>query len=46
MSVVLASPLASYVTGARVVVDGGLGLGGLGAISRSVTQAVYTTDGR
>lgn len=37
MAVVLSSPLASYVTGARVVVDGGLGLSGLGAISRAVT---------
>lgn len=36
MAVVLSSPLASYVTGARVVVDGGLGLSGLGAISRAV----------
>ncbi len=37
MAVVLSSPLAAYVTGARVVVDGGLGLSGLGAISRAVT---------
>jgi NAD(P)-dependent dehydrogenase (short-subunit alcohol dehydrogenase family) len=39
MAVVLSSPLASYVTGARVVVDGGLGLSGLGAISRAVAKA-------
>lgn len=39
MAVVLSSPLASYVTGARVVVDGGLGLSGLGAISRAVAGA-------
>lgn len=37
MAVVLSSPLAAYVTGVRVVVDGGLGLSGLGAISRAVT---------
>lgn len=36
MAVVLSSPLASYVTGARIVVDGGLGLSGLGAISRAL----------
>lgn len=39
MAVVLSSPLASYVTGARIVVDGGLGLSGLGAISRAVAKA-------
>ncbi|MGI9161769.1 MAG: SDR family oxidoreductase [Mycobacterium sp.] len=39
MAVVLSSPLASYVTGARIVVDGGLGLSGLGAISRAVAEA-------
>lgn len=39
MAVVLSSPLASYVTGARIVVDGGLGLSGLGGISRAVAQA-------
>lgn len=39
MAVVLSSPLASYVTGARVVVDGGLGLSGLGGISRAVAKA-------
>ena len=39
MAVVLSSPLASYVTGARVVVDGGLGLSGLGGISRAVARA-------
>ncbi|BBY81642.1 hypothetical protein MPUL_28000 [Mycolicibacterium pulveris] len=36
MAVVLSSPLASYVTGARIVVDGGLGLSGLGSISRAL----------
>ncbi|OFB36777.1 short-chain dehydrogenase [Mycolicibacterium sp. (ex Dasyatis americana)] len=39
MAVVLASPLASYVTGARIVVDGGLGLGGLGAVSHALAGA-------
>ena len=39
MAVVLSSPLAGYVTGARVVVDGGLGLSGLGSISRAVATA-------
>ena len=39
MAVVLSSPLASYVTGARIVVDGGLGLCGLGAISRALNAA-------
>ncbi len=39
MAAVLASPLASYVTGARIVVDGGLGLSGLGSISRAVAAA-------
>lgn len=46
MAVVLSSPLASYVTGARVVVDGGLGLFGLGAISNAITGVVgATTEG-
>jgi NAD(P)-dependent dehydrogenase (short-subunit alcohol dehydrogenase family) len=45
MAVVLSSPLASYVTGARVVVDGGLGLSGLGAISRAVAGPVSGTPG-
>lgn len=39
MAVVLSSPLASYVTGSRIVVDGGLGLSGLGGISRAVAKA-------
>lgn len=39
MAAVLSSPLASYVTGARIVVDGGLGLSGLGTISRAVAAA-------
>lgn len=41
-AVVLSSPLASYVTGARLVVDGGLGLSGLGAISQAVAGAAAT----
>lgn len=40
MATVLSSPLASYVTGARVVVDGGLGLSGLGAVSRAVADTM------
>ena len=39
IAVVLSSPLASYVTGARVAVDGGLGLSGLGAISQALSAA-------
>jgi NAD(P)-dependent dehydrogenase (short-subunit alcohol dehydrogenase family) len=40
MAVVLASPLARYVTGAQVVVDGGLGLSGFGLVN----QAMYRPD--
>lgn len=36
LAVVLSSPLASFVTGAQLVVDGGLSLSGLGAISNAV----------
>jgi hypothetical protein len=36
---VLSSRLASYVTGARIVVDGGLELSGLGAISQALSAA-------
>jgi NAD(P)-dependent dehydrogenase (short-subunit alcohol dehydrogenase family) len=39
MVVVVASPLGSYVTGSRIVVDGGLGLSGLGAISQALSAA-------
>lgn len=42
MAVVLSSPLAGYVTGARIVVDGGLGLSGLGGISRAVAKATQS----
>jgi NAD(P)-dependent dehydrogenase (short-subunit alcohol dehydrogenase family) len=38
-AVVLSSALASYVTGARFVVDGGLSLSGLGAIGQALTGA-------
>lgn len=41
MAVVLSSPLAGYVTGARIVVDGGLGLSGLGGISRALAEATH-----
>lgn len=36
IAVVLASPLASYVTGAQIVVDGGLGLSGSGLFNQRV----------
>ena len=39
MAVVLSSPLASFVTGAQIVVDGGLGLSGLGSLSSAVADA-------
>jgi NAD(P)-dependent dehydrogenase (short-subunit alcohol dehydrogenase family) len=44
MAVILSSPLAGYVTGARVVVDGGLGLSGLGGISRAVAKAAQASN--
>ncbi|MFZ2177881.1 MAG: SDR family oxidoreductase [Rhodococcus sp. (in: high G+C Gram-positive bacteria)] len=40
MAVVLSSPLGSYVTGAQIVVDGGLGLSGLGSLSQAVVAAL------
>ena len=39
MAVVLASPLASFVTGARIVVDGGLALSGSGMFNRALADA-------
>jgi NAD(P)-dependent dehydrogenase (short-subunit alcohol dehydrogenase family) len=39
MAVVLASPLASFVTGARIVVDGGLALSGSGTFNRALAEA-------
>ncbi|MFC9355179.1 SDR family oxidoreductase [Rhodococcus sp. NPDC057014] len=39
MAAVLSSPLASFVTGAQIVVDGGLGLSGLGSLSLAVAEA-------
>lgn len=40
MAVVLASPLASFVTGARIVVDGGLALAGSGIVNRATAAAL------
>jgi NAD(P)-dependent dehydrogenase (short-subunit alcohol dehydrogenase family) len=39
MAVVLASPLASFVTGTRIVVDGGLALSGSGMFNRALAEA-------
>jgi NAD(P)-dependent dehydrogenase (short-subunit alcohol dehydrogenase family) len=39
MAVVLASPLASFVTGTRIVVDGGLALSGSGTFNRALADA-------
>lgn len=39
MAVVLSSPLASFVTGARLEVDGGLTLSGSGLVNRALAQA-------
>jgi len=39
MAVVLASPLASFVTGAKIVVDGGLALSGSGMFNRALADA-------
>lgn len=44
MAVVLSSPLASFVTGAQIVVDGGLSLSGLGQVSRAITDAFREAD--
>ncbi|HTK68129.1 MAG TPA: SDR family oxidoreductase [Pseudonocardia sp.] len=38
MAVVLASPLASFVTGARLEIDGGLALSGSGLVNRAVSE--------
>ncbi|MGW5075254.1 SDR family oxidoreductase [Rhodococcus sp. NPDC004095] len=46
MTVVMSSPLASYVTGARIVVDGGLGLSGLGALSQKLARAASTSTSK
>ncbi|MFF0284207.1 SDR family oxidoreductase [Rhodococcus aetherivorans] len=45
MAVVLSSPLASFVTGAQIVVDGGLGLSGLGSLSSAVANAAALDRG-
>ena len=39
MAVVLASPLAAFVTGASIVVDGGFGLSGTGLFNQSLLAA-------
>jgi NAD(P)-dependent dehydrogenase (short-subunit alcohol dehydrogenase family) len=44
MAVILCSPLASYVTGARIEIDGGLGLSGSGLVNRAVAQAAAGTE--
>jgi NAD(P)-dependent dehydrogenase (short-subunit alcohol dehydrogenase family) len=38
MAVVLASPLAAYVNGSQIIVDGGLGLSGLGLFSQLASK--------
>jgi len=43
MAVVLASPLAGYVTGARVDVDGGISLSGSGTFNRAIREATAKT---
>ncbi|QCI68481.1 SDR family oxidoreductase [Phreatobacter stygius] len=40
MAVVLASPLGAYVTGAQIVVDGGIGLQGSGLFNQAVERAM------
>ncbi len=40
MAVVLSSPLAAYITGARIVVDGGLGLSGSGLFNHATERMV------
>jgi hypothetical protein len=46
MAVVLSSPLAAFVTGAQIIVDGGLGLAGLVCPAPRVhAQAHNTTSG-
>lgn len=43
MAVVLASPLAGFVTGARLQVDGGLALSGSGLVNTALHHATPTT---
>jgi NAD(P)-dependent dehydrogenase (short-subunit alcohol dehydrogenase family) len=45
MAVVLASPLASFVTGARLEIDGGLTLNGSGLVNRAVAQRMSARSG-
>lgn len=45
MAVVLASPLASFVTGARIEVDGGLTLSGSGLVNRALSDSSDTRGG-
>ena len=46
MAVVPSAPIAGYVTGCQVVVDGGFGLPGTGMTSRVLEDAAATQDGR
>ncbi len=44
-AVFLASPLAAYVTGTRLVVDGGMNLPGSGVFTRPVMRSLAETSG-
>lgn len=44
IATVLVSPLSSYMTGAQVVVDGGLSMSGFGRISQAVAEAAAAPE--